>query len=501
MNEAKRRERKENKMKTIKTTTIILGIILITMISIIGIYTQKANQMKNNIKEYTYAMDLKGERNIKLSVSTETEEVIKDSEGNIVKEATEEEIEQKGYKKEQIAKNGQDILTVENYKKTKERIEKRLKKLGVENYIVSVNEENGEILVKIPEDKITDTIVSNINTIGKLEIIDTETKEVLINNEDVKTSSVMYNNTQNGTAVYLEIAFNKEGKKKLEEISKTYVKTENINNTENNTTAENATEESTENKVENSTTESKTNETSTEEVKQITMKIDDTEIMTTSFDNPITTGKIQLSVGTIATDNNKLQEYISQAREIATILDSGNLPIKYDISKNEYILSSIEKQDITKIIIIVAIVAVIGIIALIVKYKSNGLLAGISYVGLVAIYMLLIRYANVAISIESIFGIISILVLNYIFVKVLLSNIDKIKEEKIENKVNKATSKTYSKFFIRIIPICIMTVVFCFIKWIPISSFGMIAFWGLLLIAIYNLVITRTLLKIQLEEK
>ena len=196
-------------MKTIKTTTIILGIILITMISFIGIYTQKANQMKDNTKEYTYAMDLKGERNIKLSASTETKELIKDSEGNIVEEATEEEIEQKGYKKEQIAKNGQDILTIENYKKSKEIIEKRLKKLGVENYIVSVNEENGEILVKIPEDSRTDTIVSNLNTTGKLEIIDTETKEVLINNKDIKTSSVMYNNTQNGTAVYLEISFNK----------------------------------------------------------------------------------------------------------------------------------------------------------------------------------------------------------------------------------------------------------------------------------------------------
>ena len=489
-------------MKTIKTTTIILGIILITIISFIGIYTQKANQMKDNIKEYTYAMDLKGERNIKLSASTETKEIIKDSEGNIVEEATEEEIEQKGYKKEQIAKNGQDILTPENYKKSKEIIEKRLKKLGVENYIVSVNEENGEILVKIPEDNRTDTIISNLNTTGKLEIIDTETKEVLINNEDIKTSSVMYNNTQNGTAVYLEIAFNKEGKQKLEEISKTYVKVENTNNTGDNSIAENTTEESAENTTGDPNAENQTNEASKEEVKkQITMKIDDTEIMTTSFDKPITTGKIQLSVGTIATDNKKLQEYISQASEISTILYSGNLPIKYDISKNEYILSSIEKKDITKIIISVTIVAVIGIIALILKYKANGLLAGISYVGLVAIYMLLIRYANIAISIESIFGIISILVLNYIFIQILLSNIEKVKEEKVENKVNKAISKTYSKFFIRIIPICIMTVVFCFIKWIPISSFGMIAFWGLLLIAIYNLAITRTLLKIQLEEK
>ncbi len=53
----------------------------------------------------------------------------------------------------------------------------------------------------------------------------------------------------------------------------------------------------------------------------------------------------------------------------------------------------------------------------------------------------------------------------------------------------------------KIVPICIMVIAFCFIKWVPISSFGMIAFWGILLIAAYNAVVTRKLLKIKTEEK
>ena len=40
-----------------------------------------------------------------------------------------------------------------------------------------------------------------------------------------------------------------------------------------------------------------------------------------------------------------------------------------------------------------------------------------------------------------------------------------------------------------------MAITFSFIKWVPISSFGMITFWGIIIIAIYNVIITRYLLK------
>ena len=231
------------------------------------------------------------------------------------------------------------------------------------------------------------------------------------------------------------------------------------------------------------------------------MKVDDNEIMTTSFEEPITTGKIQLSVGSATTDTKTLQGYISQAQNMATVLDRGNLPIKYEIEKNQYILSDINEEQIRNIAVAIAVLGVIGIIILIIKYKSKGLLAGISFIGLSAIYLLLVRYANVVISVESIFGIAIILILNFIFTFMLLDKIENNLKENKENAVNKATVETYKKFFDRIIPICIMVVAFCFIKWIPISSFGMISFWGLLMIAVYNVVITRYLLKVSVEDK
>ena len=461
MKEQNKKANNKNIINTIKILTIILLIILVSMIGFFGIYKQNKNQMSNIIKDYSYAMNLKGARTIKLKVNTEVSDESKNE---------------------------------ENYNKSKEIIEKRLKSLKVQEYNINLNTKTGEIIVEIPEDSNTDTIVSNLNTIGKFEIIDSNTKEVLLDNSNIKSSNVLYNNATSGTTVYLEIAFDKDGKNKLEEISKTYVDSE-----ENNTTSEENNATSEENTAEENTTEETKTEDSTK--KQITMKIDDEEIMTTSFDEPITTGKMQLSIGKATTDSNTLQGYISQAQNIATVLDNGNLPVQYDIEKNQYILSDITEQQVLYVVITIAIIAVIGIIFLIIKHKVNGLLAGISYIGLTALYLLLIRYTNVIISIESIFGVTIVMILNYIFIFKLLENIKKISKEKAENIVNKAIIETYKRFFSRVIPICIIAIVFCFVKWIPMSSFGMILFWGLVIIVIYNILITRNILNIKEKNK
>ena len=461
---------KNKTMKTVKILTITFLVILISMISFVGIYQKNKNRMENKVKDYSYSMSLNGARTIKLKVNTESTN--------------------------DVPNNSEEALTSENYEKSKEIIEKRLKELSVEEYTTSVNERTGEITIEIPEENSkTDTIIGNLNTVVKFEIIDSETNEVLLDNSNIKSSKVLYNTTSSGTSIYLQIEFNKDGKSKLKEISETYV---SVNNTTDNNTTENTTsEENSTNEATNTTSES--SEDTTKSEKKVTMKIDDEEIMSTSFDEAITTGKIQLSVGSATTDSTTLQNYAQQAQSIATVLDTGKLPIKYDLEKNQYILPEITTQDLIKAEIVIAVIAVIGIIVLIIKHKMNGLLAGIAYIGLAAIYMLIVRYTNVTISIESITGIVTILALNYIFTQMLLEKIERLDKEQVENVVQKATLETYKSFFIKIIPICVMAIVFCFIKWVPISSFGMIAFWGITLITIYNAIITRYLLKIKAE--
>ncbi len=493
-------------MKKIKIITMIVLIILITMVSFFGVYTQVQNRMENQVRDYALDMDLDGARYVRLSVNKESTDVIKDADGNEVEtdeEMTDEQLAEKGYTKESLPNNRQDILTAENYEKSKEIIANRLKLQGVGEYEISVDNETGDILVQIPENDITDRLISNINTVGNFEMIDAETKEVLMNNDDIKKVNVMYgsnSSTSSGTTVYLNIEFNKEGSKKLENISNTYVENTDTTNTtseDTNTTSENTTNTETENTT---TDNANTTEDSTETTKEITLKIDDEEIMTTSFDEPIENGKLQLSMGSATTNIDNLQDNISQASSIASVLDSGKLPIQYDIVLNEYILSDITNTYIAYLAIAVGIVLLIGFVIFIIRYKANGLFSVISFIGLVSLYLLVIRYTNVSVSIQGIVGIIVTIILNYIFINKILSTIKKSEDNKKLETVKEGIKESYKEFFMKLIPICISVIVFCFINWTTISSFGMVMFWGIALIALYNYLITATMLKIKAEK-
>lgn len=503
-------------MKKVKILTIILLLVLITMIGAFGIYFKVQNRMENKLKEYGYSMDLNGGRNIRLTVNTESKDVIKDSEGKEVEteeELTDDQLAEKGYTKESVPNNSQDVLNLENYEKAKKIIEDRLKEQNVEEYEVALNDETGEITVQIPENSNTDNIVSNLNTVGKFEILDSETNEVLMDNNDIKKAQVMYgasSSTTSGTSVYLSIQFTKDGAKKLEEISTNYTTQEETDTnitSEENTTTENTTntqtEENTTNSTENTTnTTEDTSATSEEEKteKQITMKIDDEEIMTTSFDEPIRTGTLQLTVGSSSTDADTLQSYMTNASSMASILTCGNMPVQYDIEQNEYILSDLGTEFLQYIKLAIIILMAIGIIILVIKYRANGLLAGLTMAGFAGLYTILLKYTNVTLSLQGIAGIIISLVLNYILINMLLSKIKNGEGKTEKEKVNKAITDSYKEFFIKIIPICIIAVVFALINWIPISSFGMTMFWGIVLIAVYDFVITSSILKIKADK-
>ena len=463
--------KEEKRERIIKIITACLITILISMIGFVGIYTQKQNQMKNQIKDYDLSMDLKGARILSIKPKEDKETIIKDTEGNkITEELTDEQITEKGYTKEEVNKNAEK-LTKENFEKTKTIIQKRLKNMGIENYIIRLNEETGEIFIELEENTETDTIVSNIGATGKFEIQDSETKEVLLDNSDIKLVDVRYNTAETGTDVYLNIQFDKEGKNKLTEITENY---KTINTTTENATTENTTSE-------NTTSESET----TEAQKKVVIKIDDEEVTTTSFDNIIRTGSLQLTVGKSSTSRSKINENAKKANNIASTLSFGNLPVDYEVSQNEYILS----KKIQQLITIIAIIAVIGLIALMLRYKLTGVLSSIAFIGFTALYLLLVRYVNVIITLEGIFGIAVILVINYI-----LTN--KIANSNEKEKTAKEVKKEYGKSWLKIIPICIISIVFSFARWTPIASLGMVMLWGLALSAVYQLFITIPLIKI-----
>ena len=303
-----------------------------------------------------------------------------------------------------------------------------------------------------------------------------------MDNKDIKLANVMYGSgsttstTSSGTSVYLNIEFTKEGAKKLEDISNKYtsIATGDENETSSESTADNSEED--------------------KNKKEITMMVDDTEIMSTSFDETLRTGKLQLSIGSSTTESKTLEGYVNQANNMANVLDTGKMELQYDVDENQYILSNITKEDINVIEYITLGVISIAILILVIRYKTNGLLGAISYVGLISIFLLLIRYANVTLSIQGLLGIGVVMILSYIFINKILY---KIKEQKTETlELNKKIKEVYLEFFVAIIPICIASITFSLINWAPISSFGMVMFWGIVLIAIYNIIITNNLLKI-----
>ena len=214
--------------KIITITTIILAIIIISIASFGGIYKLKEYKVVNVVPDYLLGMKFNNSRVANFTVSNEIAETkIYDKDGNEVTEKQEgvEYTEENGYTTVETKVNSEESLTTSNYKLAKKILEKRLKDLKAEQYTIKLDEKNGNIQVETSENKDTDEILAVLAQKGVFELQDSETKEVLLNNSNIKSTAVVYGQTESGVAVYLQIKFDKDGTKKLEEISKKYVKT------------------------------------------------------------------------------------------------------------------------------------------------------------------------------------------------------------------------------------------------------------------------------------
>lgn len=453
---------KKNKLVKILT---ILVIVAISLISFAGIWVKKHGQMENVLPQYVFGMNINGGRVAKFSVSDETEEIIYDTDGNATTDGKNEDGSLKeGYTSENKKVNSEDVLTQSNYEAVKNIMEKRLDTMGVSEYIVRLNKQNGEIIVQLPEYLDTDEIISNLTYLGKFEIKDSQTNEVLINNDDVEEAVGLYGSTETGTSVFLSIQFNKEGRKKLENISKNYIHT----------------------------TDEDGNETS----KNVNIELDGETMLETHFEETISNGVLQLTIGSSSTSNEELTSYINQASQVAGLIENGVMPIYYELEQNNYMssptLGNFEKSVLGLILAFLVIVFINWII----RYKVNGIFATISYIGWLAITLLVIRYANVSISLETSAGLIILLICNYIVLQYALKQFTK----KDENK-NEIIKNVYKRYASILAPIVILSIVFTFINWIPISSIGMVIFWGITIMGIYDYIVIKLLFEINEVKK
>ena len=454
------------KKSKLKLITKILAIIVICLVSFVGIYVQKQNRMENRVKGYDLTKDLSGYRQVMFELSDATE--VLDKDGQVVGNTDtydDETIKSNSYKKSKTPVNKAEDLKKENYETTKTIIEKRLNSMEIQDYTLSLDKQTGKMYLQLTEDGVTDRVVSNILETGSFEIKDSKDGTVHITKNHLEKASALYNTTETGTTVYLHMQLNKEGTAILKDLSTNKYAT--IEKQEDNTTTNETAEE-----------KKKSEEDSQ---KEITLAISGNEIITTSFDDPVQDGIIDLSMNAASTDNEQINETLQTTSTIAMLLESGEMPLIYKVTLNQYVTTDISETLIRNTIITTGTILAILLVLMIVKNKLKGLLGVISYIGFVATYLLLIRYTNVAISISGAISIFIVCIINYLFsMKLLSTNKDRYKEE-------------YIKSIIKMIPIFIISIVFIFMGWVPLSSFGMLLFWGIGLMSLYNILVTRNI--------
>ena len=477
-------------MKKIKLIAKILTIIIICLVGFVGIYLpwKQPIEMNNLVKEYNLSKDLKGYREIILKVSDANK--VLDADKKVIGDTdsyNDDTIKEQKYTKSDEKVNSSEVLNEQNYEKSKSIIEKRLSKFGVQDYNLSMDKQSGTIYIQIPEDTNTDRVVNNITQTGSVELKDSkDDTKVYLKSENLKEAKVLYNQETTGTAVYMSLQFNKEGKEILKNISENEYKTlpeKDTDKSEDANNEENKEADNTDESKKEDSTESSSSEENKEEQKQVTLYISGSAVTTTSFDEPVETGNIDLRTAQPTTDSDALQNSITSAQTISALLNNGVLPIKYNVKENQYVKTDIKAETVKKVIIAVAVIVAILLVYMIKKYKTRGILATISYIGFVSLYTILLRVFNVTIALEGIAGGIIILVLNYLVnMKLLEVNGDK-----------KEYYKSYLDIIMKLIPILAISIIFVFIPVTTLASIGMTLFWGIVLMLAYNVTLTKNI--------
>lgn len=446
----KKAKQNNKTLKLLGKISVVVIILLLSLISFAGIYVKDKNAMKNVIPEYKLGTDLYGARNILVKVDDSTTTKKYDSNGNLVENSSDKDENNENITEVEEKVNSDELRTAENYETVKNIIEARLKYMNVEDYLLRFDESTCNISLEVPENSSTDYIAQYTITKGEFKIVDNDTSEVLLSNADLKEAKVQYSTSTSGTTVYLTIEFNKDAVEKLKNISNTYISS---------TDAE--------------------GKTTTKKVK---MTLDDSTIISTYFQEEISTGIIQLSMGT-STNTSEIQSNIQSASNMAVLLNTDPMPLTYTMETNRFVYSDITAETLKIVIVGLCIVALIMAICMVIKFKKNGLMGVIADIGFTAVLLLAIRYGNVEISLAGIFAIAIAVIVEYIVTGLILNEYSKKCEKEI---LIKNIKHLMGRIAICLVPFVVMAVTFALISWEEIASIGMILFWAIIIMIIYN---------------
>ncbi len=464
------------KKKTLKNALakliVVLLIVLVSLISFLGIHKRNLNTWKSILPDYQFSKELSEIRTFEFSVDTSTkdkssdENTAENTTGNTTENATNTVAEgttentdntanttdtnSTNTTAEQVPVNDPAVLTKENYLKTKKIVENRLKDFGIADAEVTVNENNGKLAVSVPYEGTTDYSAALASQKGKIEIIDSETKEVLMDRSMIKKASAYYqqaNNNDSATATTddtvsynlgVKLTFTSEGQKKLNELSKTYIETTD----------------------ENGKTSQKT----------ITVQIDGEDKYITYFtpDGEYTELAIPLYRSVSADDMDTFNSDYKDCFVTQTILNNDEFPITYKLTSGSFIESDLGENFVKGLSIAGIVLLAIVIVLTIVKNKKDGFYASIIEIGYIAILLLIIRAASVSLTLSGILTIAIMAIVNYFLLLTFM------KTEKAIDKLEK-----FGNFILTIIPFIITIVVFALGKEVNTQSIGSVGIWGI----------------------
>ena len=450
---------------------VVLLIILLCAISFLGIHQRDLNGWKNILPDYVLGTELGEARSFNFEISDDTEEVEVESktEEPTAEEATEgnteatETTETEAAAQEttpsaeaatpettpsaeptttEVPVNKPENLNAKNYKKAKEIVEKRLHLFGINDKTITIDETTGKLSMILPNTKSTDYAVALVTNLGKLEIVDSDTKEVLIDNSMISKVTDGYNTAAQATAVNsnsydigISIEFNTKGQNKLNEITKTYIES--------------------------------VDESGATVQKTVTVKLDGEDRYRTYFDpeGAYTSIFIPLYQNVSGSESKTFTDNYNDCLVIASAINGGVLPVKYEVTTGTYVGSNLGDNFVRNAIIVIAVIlGAVGIYMLI-KYGKEGFMFVIIELGYVALLALFLRAASVTITL---IGLITFLLMAFLNYYLIVGLKDK---EKI---------KGFGKFLGRIIPLIIAIIVFVFATDINANSMGMVGFWSII---------------------
>jgi flagellar basal body-associated protein FliL len=447
--------------KHTKTITIIIILVLALLMfaSFFGVYKKNENGEKVNLlPNLKLGMEFGKTRTITANVSEQTTKTIYDAEGNIITpEDGVEYTEEAGYKTVETPVNDASIKTLENYRKTKDIIEKRLEGNNIADFNIELDEKTGQIKLQIPENESADEIEYLIKNTGSLILLDNETFEVVFDNSYFDKAEVMRSQGDIETGIFLQLSFNEEGTKRINELADIYK-----------TTTEEQTDETGETKQ-------------VEKSKSVWVILNDSFLGATVLPNIVYDGKIILTFAA-SSDTKELNEAVKSASQQAVLLNSGTTPLQYEYS-DEVVETNITTQSILLYLSAIGMVFLLAYAYLIIKFKAKGFISIYFQVGYLAVLLLLLRLTSVTITMEGMAAIIISLILDYIFTYITLTNLN--------TEVEGMYKKSNLQFLFNSLPIYIIALVFTYGKLTYINSFGMTLFWGIIMVYLYNYVFTK----------